>query len=356
MCDPEAQEWIFGIVRQVREVSVLVHVLEGAAAAPRSQSLHHCLALLVLVLALLHQGGLVLVARPDELLVRLDHVRQLLNGRPVALFGRLLQLRFQSVDVRLELLDELVLVDSRRRRCRKLDALDGPREFERAVALIEMGEGRAQRADHGRPRIARQGVRQQQRELRVSELREIPLEGFDRGRFRRHGLPPLPLGRRARRGHPPRRGRLPRGRRAGRREGALPGRPPRALLTQVLDAIGEPHQASIDESQLDQAIPRHLSQSLVLPTREVCEVHLGKGDLIVHLPLERQLEHRVAARALRVHGGRVDRLHSVAIFDEANALLVGCAQLLRGTLDVYAYQRVYTNVQFVGLPVLVIAT
>mmetsp|Transcript_36967 Transcript_36967/g.106459 ORF Transcript_36967/g.106459 Transcript_36967/m.106459 type:complete len:319 (-) Transcript_36967:602-1558(-) len=218
-----------------------------------------------------------------------------------------------------QLLDEGVLIY----RCGgpRLDfyALHSPRELERGPTLLEVRDRRAQGTDHRGPGIPIQRVRQQQRQLRIAKLRHVPLRAC--GPRRCDGCERLSPALRA------------------------------ELAAQALDAVGQPHEAPVYVAQLHQPLARHQRGPLVLPPRQVGKVDLRRENLVIPAapPLQAELEHSVAPRALRIHGGRLHGFHRIPELEQPNALLARVARHLPSASDIHAQLRVHAHVHLVAL-------
>mmetsp|Transcript_128846 Transcript_128846/g.223452 ORF Transcript_128846/g.223452 Transcript_128846/m.223452 type:complete len:264 (-) Transcript_128846:238-1029(-) len=127
----------------------------------------------------------------------------------------------------------------------------------------------------------------------------------------------------------------------------------RPFGSKTLDAMGEPHQAAIDERQLHQTLASDLGRLLILSTSKIYEKHLRHhGQMVLATSLlQGELEHCVCTRALCVHGRGCHCLHGVSILDEPDAMLERLNCLLGHTFEVHAQLRMHMDIRMVLLVV-----
>mmetsp|Transcript_48908 Transcript_48908/g.140064 ORF Transcript_48908/g.140064 Transcript_48908/m.140064 type:complete len:400 (+) Transcript_48908:439-1638(+) len=267
------------------------HLFDRKLPPAYAQSLSHLLALLH-HLPCLAVGILpVLLVLLEQLLCVVDLLLDV-NSLPIAGMCKLV---LQLQDFLLQSLDEARFVHLYCWLRVDLDALDRRCELQRAQALVEIEDRGTQGAYHCRLGIAVQRVGQEHRELGVPEHAHVRLL--------------------------------------------------LAWLSKALNASRQEHEAAIDECQLDHAIALDLCRLLVLAAGQVHEEGL-RGDVCVlaaAVLLHAELEDRVPARALLVHGGGGHGLHRVAVLDQLDARLKGVHGVLARALHVDADLRVHVD-------------
>lgn len=180
-------------------------------------------------------------------------------------WARLLPTSLQLLNLHLQSLYQRILVHLLGGLRGDLEPFDVRSEVECTHALLQIRQSRAQGPNHGRLRIATQGIGRQlgapELEHAAVAVRRGLLGGNSKARLPRNG------------------GRL---RRTGRRLQASVGRLPlRRRVTRALDAVREPHERLVDERELLEAVARHFRGLLVLASGKVHEDDLRGHDGVV---------------------------------------------------------------------------